>query len=470
MRPPRADRTHWFAAFALVPMLVWWLGWYPGFASSDSIDQWTQGKTGDYLNNHPPIHTWYLEVMSLGNTRPGLVTLFQILVLTGLLILAARWLIELGVPRWLALGAAIAVGAAPAVSTTTLALWKDVVFGLCLLWAWIELIGLARDQWRWDRTGPLVRLGLALGGVWVFRGNGPLTVALFAAGLAWIHRRRLRRAALPLAIALVTALLLTFPVAWLLDVTGAGIDPSQVFLPDVAASLNSEPETFPAEDIDLLDDLAPLDVWKTKYDCFDSTPLLFDPSFDHDPLRADRWTYRQLVVDVVMRDPDSVLEHRVCATNFLYAPAQPDDAYFHRPLYDIPPNDVGLSRDPLSDQAWAVTDAIWRWAERRLWLVWRPALVLIATAATLFALGARKGTRVLLLPGLLWAAHLFNVALTSPAQEFRYAYPLYLIGLLTVPLAWLTIKESPGKSGDSVDPAQAAVVEPREQGLDPPVP
>src|SRR5690606_25179593 len=106
-----------------------------------------------------------------------------------------------------------------------------VVFGLCLLWAWIELIHLSKGP-GWERTWPTVRLGLALAGVWVFRGNGPITVLLLFLLLAWVHRRRLRRLARPVAVTAITAVLLTTVLASVIGATGDGIDPSQVFLPD----------------------------------------------------------------------------------------------------------------------------------------------------------------------------------------------------------------------------------------------
>ena len=162
--------------------------------------------------------------------------------------------------------------------------------------------------------------------------------------------------------------------------------------------------------------------------------------FDQTPVIERAGEYRSLELAVLLRDPDSVLAHRLCAANFVFAPAQPADAFFHRPPYDFPPNTVGLARAPISDRAFAVTDALWRWAEidSRLWLSWRPAIVLLPAlgAVVVFAFRARR----FLLPSALLLAHVLNVMATSPAQEFRYAYPLYLMAGLTLPLLWPALR------------------------------
>ena len=424
------------AATAALPVFIWWLGWYPGFASSDAIDQFGQIANGVYFDHHPAIHTLYLELLSLGGSRPGLVTLFQVLALGVLLAYAARWLVEAGVPTWLAVGVAWLLALSPAVAPTTLALWKDVPFALFMLWAWVELLALAVDEERAQRFWPAIRIALALAGLWLFRGNGPLTVLPVLIALAWVHRHRLRAWAVTAGSVALIVFLVVGPLYAFVNVQGSGIEPAQVFLPDIAASYNDEPETFTEADLDLMEQIAPPLIWTDRYDCYDSTPLLFDPFFDQAQVRESPGPFRQLVVDVMLRDFDSVLAHRVCAANYLYAPAQPADAYFHRPPYDIPPNTLGLVRDPISGLAFDITDRVWRWAEvdGRLWLTWRPAILLLPALASVVFLGIR-GPRSLL-PSTLLVAHTLNLFLTSPAQEFRYAFPVYLISALTLTLLW----------------------------------
>jgi hypothetical protein len=109
----------------------------------------------------------------------------------------------------------------------------------------------------------------------------------------------------------------------------------------------------------------------------------------------------------------------------------------------MPPNTVGLARAPLAGWAFDLTDRIWRWAEidSRLWLTWRPAIVLLPAlvAVVVFAFRAQR----FLLPSTILVAHTINVIVTSPAQEFRYAYPIYLMAALTLPLLWPTMRGQP---------------------------
>jgi hypothetical protein len=185
-------------------------------------------------------------------------------------------------------------------------------------------------------------------------------------------------------------------------------------------------------------------VWNERYDCFDSTSLLFDPEFDHDPVRTTPGYYRNLIVEVVLRDFDAVAGHRACAANFIYQPTQPAGSYFHRPPFDIPENDLGLEREPISQLAYRATFKIFQWAEidSRLWLTWRPAILILPALATILAFAFIPAGRRFLIPSTLFLAHLVNVVVTSPAQEFRFAYPLYITAALTVTLIYPTLRPS----------------------------
>ena len=437
MSSPRVP-AHWYASLVILPLTVWWLGFYPGFGHTDTFDQWNQLQTEVISNYHPAIHTIYMDALSLDGTRPGLVSGFQIMALTALLVYAAKWLIRAGVPSWLGVGAMILLGLSPAIPPTTMALWKDVPFALACVWAWVELLALAVDRDRRARPWPWLRLGIALSGIWLFRANGIVTALPMVLILAWVYRRHWRQMAITAGIIALLVVGITGPLYQLREVSESAIEPVEALLPEIAASLIASPETFDSTEQTLLETLAPMDVWTAEYDCYESNGLLFHPSFDHLPVRADPGPYRSLFLEVLLRDPSSVVRHRLCASNFVYVPVQPGDAYFHRPPYDFPPNEVGLQRRPISDRAFALTDRYWRWAERDdvLWLTWRPAIVVLPALAVTLLLALVPAGRRFLPPAILFSLHVANVMVTSPVQEFRYAYPLYLMGWLTLLLAF----------------------------------
>ena len=208
----RANRALIAGWSSVIPLLGWWLGWFPGFLSGDSVDQLGQAARFEFLNFHPVTHTFSLWLVTRVWDEPGAVTLLQVLLLGGLLGYTARRLTQVGVPWWLAATAAFLTAAVPMVAATTITIWKDVPYSIAMLWAFAELLVLARSPrafWS-GRSGP-VRLGIALGLLWVTRANGLITVLLFLIALAIGFRGRLRTVVLATGTAVGIGLLL--PVA-----------------------------------------------------------------------------------------------------------------------------------------------------------------------------------------------------------------------------------------------------------------
>ena len=438
-----ANRALLFGLLSVIPLLVWWLGWFPGFLSSDSIDQLGQAARFEFHNFHPISHTFSMWVVTRVWDHPGAVTLAQVLILAGLLGYTAKRLTEVGVPWWLAVAAAWITAALPMVAATTITIWKDVPYSLAMLWAFAELFLLARDRAAFlaGRAGPL-RLGIALGLMWVLRPNGFITVVLLLIALVVGFRHQWRRLLATAAVAAGIGVLLPAVLLRALPATSTAIEPAEVFMPDVAAVVVHDRAWFDTTDLALIEAVGPLPVWDEYYRCTDSTPLLFHPEFDTGVAREDPWAYRGLVVRSALSHIPTVAGHRWCVGSFLVWPVQPADAFLHRPPFEIPPNTLGIARASISERAYAFTLAQYQWIEQDgvIWFTWRPALLILAAIVTYAAIALRRPLRPLLWGGALGAAQLINVVATVPAQEFRYALGLYLIGLMSLPLWWLIIR------------------------------
>lgn len=419
-------------------MFIWWLGWFPGFLSPDSLDQLGQVESGNYTNGHPAFHTITLWFITRFWDNAGAITLVQIALLALLLGVVARRLIDLGVPVWLAVGAGWVIGLLPAVATTTLTIWKDVAFTLAFVWVFSELLLLVRDGSEyWSSRWNPIRLGVGLSLVWLYRHNGLLTALVVLAILAWVYRAHLNRVAIAALTLLAIVLVVQGPVFWIFSVGGGKPAVAEVLLPVVASSFVHEPGNFDNSEVALLASIAPVEVWQTRYDCDLADPLLFDPAMNIEVIRQDPSPFLRLGIRTVFRDLDTTLGMLWCRASYLVVPPQPSDAHLFRPPFRVPANDLGLARSPVWTAAYENTVDIFVNAESRgwIWLAWRPALVIWLMVATYVALAARR-TWVMLIPGSLLGIHLLNVAATSINQEFRLAFPLYVAGILSLPLLW----------------------------------
>lgn len=431
--PVNSRRDHILVAtIASFPLVVWWLGWFPGFLSFDSVDQLGQAASGQIFDFHPAAHTIVLRWIGLGSAAPGLVTFLQGSALVAVLVLVARRLSALGVPRWAAMGAAAGVPWLPAVAQTTLTVWKDVPFTLLLVLLFAELLAVARHGVSHLNRHP-VRIGLILGGIWLFRHNGLLTVIGLLVALALVYRSSIPWAKL-IGTGAALVLLVTGPLYALYNVDRTRPATSEVLIGDVAtAYLNTG--IFEEDDVQYLSAIAIRQDWVALYDCDDSNPILFDGRFNKGFIRQDGGRFLARGLEAWGQALPTVAGHRFCAASYLYLPAQPDDAYLHRPPFAIPENTLGIARDPMLGAAYDLTLRVFQFAEppERLWLTWRPALVLFAgTLAGIFVWFRRP--RIWRWPSALMAIHLLNVFMTSLNQEFRFAFPLYLMALLSLPL------------------------------------
>jgi hypothetical protein len=436
---PRNKATA-LGSLTVLPMLVWWTGWYPAIMSSDSVDQWSQVLSFEFYNSHPITHTAYLWVISLGWQTPAAVALVQILLFAVLLAVIARRLVQIGARTWMALAAVWVIALLPMTAVTAIAIWKDVPFTLAMGWVFTELLLLARNRTRYWATwhGP-VRLGIALGLMWALRANGKLTVFVFVMALAigfhnqW--RRLLVLGSAVIGIGVILPILLTV----LLPVTNQPFEPAQVFMPDVGAVVVNDPDALSSDDLALVTAVAPLSIWESQYTCGNSAPLVFHPDFKNSVIQGNPSSYRTLILHAWVGAPYTMAGHRWCAGEYLLSPYNRTDTFVHRPPFDIWENDLGLERAPLSNRAYEVTLWAYQVVEhpRLEWLTWRPAVYVLLGLITYAAVWWRRRLWPLEWIGLFFVLHLGNVWATSPSHEFRYAFGLYLISLASVPIWYL---------------------------------
>jgi uncharacterized protein (TIGR03382 family) len=170
---------------------------FPGHLSYDSVVQLSEGRTGVYSGEHPPVMSWLLGVADALSHGPAVFVAFDIALIFGALLA----LVRLGPARswWAAILAAL-LAFTPQLLIYPAIVWKDVLFAgasiagfTCLAWAAARWDSPA---WRWSLlAGALALLSLAA----LARQNGAVVLPIAAGAIAWIGLKvgsGVRRAAL----------------------------------------------------------------------------------------------------------------------------------------------------------------------------------------------------------------------------------------------------------------------------------
>ena len=454
-----SDRTFdWaLAGYALPCIIVWTiylLSFWPGLMSADSIFQWSQILNGRFYNSFPAFHTLTYWLITRIWLSPAALALAQILAMAFFFALTMKEMAAWGVPLWARIAMTAVFALSLVNSTMVLAIWKDIAYTIAFLALWVVILKIVRTHGLWlKNTWHMVAFGAALVTVTLYRLNGPFLALLVAASVWLMVSGGIRKAVLYAAAgALVVIALISGPLFWAIKVV-----PSppwftfQVVSHQLGAFVAAD-TPLTAEERNLLSSIQPLDTWRAKYNCYTLNPLVYNPEFNTQYFDGHWKEILSVWLQLAGRNPQLLLRHQLCVTSMIWRVTAQPDSYITTIAFDMYPNSYGLALSSAFPAFSSEVNKFLYWTNEpaQVWYFWRPALYLYLTlaAVTLLALRLRsKQVMLLSVPSL--ANSLILMALIT-VQDFRFQYPVYVIGLLSLPL--LLIKRSPFEENESLAP------------------
>ncbi|MGB9754843.1 DUF6020 family protein [Roseiflexus castenholzii] len=421
--------------------------------SYDSVDQWGQLLRGKYNDVHPAFHTWTMWLITRVWLSPAAVALAQIGALALVCGLTVRELALLGVSRWVQVVLTVLFALSPVNNLMVITLWKDIPYAIALLCVFWMLLRVWRTDGVWLRAWPaLVAIGAALAALALYRHNGAPTALLILPAWLLVGRQvRWRQVVVIGGVAVALVLLVKVGLYRALDVTPAPpwfVRQAQIHQ---MAAFATQSERLDPGDRALLERLLPLDQWRTRYWCYSVFPLLYgNPPPDRGFFDTHVGEFAALWQRLALRDPATLARHQWCLTTLIWRVTQSAEAYLYtweRGFIVREARQLGLapaSIVPSVRDGWVVP-----WLERLerpewVWLVWRPALYLyLALFCAAVAMIRHRSWRLagLALPvvaqSLIWM-------LLLTVQDFRFQYPVYIIGLLALGLLFVPVSEGGG--------------------------
>jgi hypothetical protein len=445
--------------YTLIPWVMgmaYWLAFYPGVLSFDSVLQWDQLSRLAITDTHPAIHTIFMWLLTRLWYSPAIISLFQV-TFASLVIGYGLNSIQKAtrLSPWVLIGVGVLISANPLVGIMNVTLWKDVIYSWMILLLTIFLFNMIITRGEWiTSVWHFIGLGICLASIWLFRFNGfPVVLTFLLAGVI-IYKKYNRQLLFGSLVTLGLIILVQGPLYSLFKVNRmvhysygiALIHPVVAYISQgIGSSILTDQEKA------YLDQISPLNKpW--PYSCYDGTVFYYNNT-DLTPVMRDPGTMARIFIKLAMADPLVLLRHYVCLSSFAWQPNQPHNVYLETILFDnynlnLTPEwkvyqDV-VTQKPilmqLHQQVERVVNA--EWHRDTAMILWRPAVYMYAFLIGLVLLTIRARRWIWLLLAIPLATQSIVIMFTTQLQALRYQYPVYLISMMfTITLFILAFKD-----------------------------
>lgn len=438
---------------------IYFLAFYPGMMSADSLDQWQQMLTGQYIDHHPPFHTLTIWLLTRLYLSPATVAAAQLLALAVVSGLCFAFLESLGVERWLLWVACCIYAFSPVNGTMVVTLWKDVPFSIAVVGFTLLIAKILWSSGEWlSKPRNSIVLGMVCALVMLFRYDGlPIGVGVLLLLIA-VYPKRWKNGLLSVVVCCLLYLGVRGPLYQYVGVRAPSQSSGEAVSYNAAGPgemanmslslykmvLYVRPDTSAEK---LLNQISvtgnwSCKIWRKLNPQWRETDM--DPSlaFTHVVSNALRYLPRILLYDYrCLRSMEWIIYDPY---GDVYNPSHAE--------YWIDPNPFGIT--PASKLP-AFQKMVSAWVSRTAhdpsvsWIVWRPAtflyLHLFVVAVLLLR---RRDIRISLLAApILIQSVMFSLIPLAP--NFRYHYAVYLVSLMFWPLLFsASVRDKAGNGAE----------------------
>lgn len=441
---PLSPRAFAFgAALCFASMLVYFIAYFPGGVSSDTLMQWEEAHLMRFHDWHPALHTMMIRLLTRLVDHPAFVLLVQFAAYAAAVGYATAELARWRFPRPVCALFAAYLSLNPALCNIMTFIWKDCAFAISALFLGVQLLEIHLSGGEWlGQKRHLAALALTLALTSILRHNGLAMTLPAAVWLLVSFPARFRRA---LAALLGAALLFAGvkgPLYSALHVTSPESSLSEVFgVPMVVLShiYAEAPEAIDEETAAFLSRYAPQEAFRSLDACGDWNEIKwYVLSPDVSDLSLAR--IAGMALRAARQEPQLAVEALAGLWSLPFLPF--GNAYWRISPYTSQEFVFTFQFKP---GGFAPLQRVLGWLCRLFatpalsWLGWCPGFALLAVMLACALLGRDRPLSALLLPAALIAYDLATALVLSSPTDFRFFLttpmlaPLCVLGLLARP-------------------------------------
>lgn len=295
-----------YLGLILVAWLPYFIIFFPGNASPDSIDQWAQATGVIKLSNHHPVfHTLIIRLSTFisGDRSPWAYSLMQMLLMSSAMAFVVTWLRKKGLKKYFVWLVLAFFALHPINGMYSITMWKDVLFSgsVMILTLAIAEIVLSRGKsllsnfyfWLFSISAVCVAN---------LRSNGALVAVLSLFFILILFKKYRKKLAIALMIVLSSIVIRSVVVA-ALDVPNPKIRESLAIPIQQVSRVVVASGKISKSDVKLISKVMPIDEIKLSYANNTVDPVKFNPNFNNDELENNKFDYLKLWFRIMLENP-----------------------------------------------------------------------------------------------------------------------------------------------------------------------
>ena len=303
-----------------IPMIVAWGGFlltfYPGMMTTDSNVEWGQMVSGRFSDSHLVFFSIFLWLVTRIWYSPAAVVTFQIILLSLTVAWGVNILEKQGLPQWGPWSLASIFAFAPLNGNMVVVVWKDIPYSICLLLFSLMILKIIFSNGQWMRTKTAwVWLGLVSLCLASFRHNGPPIPLISLPLLIIFYRTIWIPIVKAIVIFIILYLLIQGPIFNILGVDRSIGIKQQSLLFHIAAHIKKG-APLTQEEIVMAEKILPLNQW--EYDCCSVVSIFSAKDFSFDRLSQNVTTIQKLSFELALKEPKVELQHFVCSSALVW--------------------------------------------------------------------------------------------------------------------------------------------------------
>ena len=421
------------------------LSFFPGLLTSDIVDQIGQAKMNSYRDAHPIFHSFVIgNLAKLGGI--WVPELFQIIIFALIWTFICKKIRKYNSStknKLFQIIVTFIICIIPLNFIYSIILWKDILYSYAILALMGFLYIGIKEKFRFTNL-EIIGMSISLASIMKFRHNGvPIGIIMFLIIIITnvIYNRDKKQFILILSSFILTLILMTIP-KWIWgqksndNMVGGVLDSTKVYC--MGALLNSD-INLEQDEIDFLNKIYDLEKWKTNFDPYNGTPILFDKSYNAKILQTEegKTRFNEIFAKYSKQNPKIVIKHFINVNSIWWSIDEKGGMH-----------SIILSNDYLSESTNGIYDNhpklnkmnefLIKYSVKTLEnkyiyrLLYRPATAIIVSSLAIIVISIKKKNIwyfILLFPMCL---NIGTYIFVMSSQDQRYFYPCFMTEYISV--------------------------------------